>query len=338
MRGGCWAGRRSIHSRHARRRAGLAILALACVAIGACGRPQCIRGSGTIELDEIDVSSLVGGTVARLAVDEGDTVRAGDTLAVLDRGEVLAGLEAQVAETERAAAQYQDVAAGPRSPEILAARAALAEATSQAQVADAEFQRMASLLASHVVSQSDYDRAKGDRDAAAARAKAAAENVRLLEAGYRHNQVVAAQRALQSARAQLLASRSLAGQLVLRAPSRGVVLLRNFRAGENVNPGQPVVTLGDPDHLWIRVYVPAPELPRVRLGAPVTLTVMGAPGTYSGHVVEIATTAEFTPRAALTEDERANLVFGVKVRLDPAHGVLKPGLPADARIADAAGP
>jgi HlyD family secretion protein len=49
-------------------------------------------------------------------------------------------------------------------------------------------------------------------------------------------------------------------------------------------------------------------------------------------VVEIASHAEFTPRAALTEEERSNLVFGVKVAIAPSNGVLKAGLPADARI------
>ncbi len=316
-------------------RIALAVAALGgLVALGGCGHPAGVRGSGTIELDEIDVSSLVGGRVARLAVDEGDTVRAGDTLAVLDRGEVTAALAAHAAEAERATAQYHDVAAGPRTPEVIAAGAALAEANAQLAVAEAQYQRMASLVAGHVVAESDFDQAKATRDAAAARAQAAGENVRLLEQGYRRNQVAAAAHAAQSARAELAGSASRASELVLTAPISGVVLLRNFLAGEIVNPGQPVVTLGDPDRLWIRVYVAAPELPRVRLGAPVTVRVPGASRTFPGHVIEIATSAEFTPRAALTEDERANLVFGVKVRLDPTGGALKPGLPADAVIAD----
>jgi HlyD family secretion protein len=84
--------------------------------------------------------------------------------------------------------------------------------------------------------------------------------------------------------------------------------------------------------LWIRVYVASPKLPRVRLGAPADVFVQGVTRPYSGHVIEIATRAEFTPRAALTEEEQANLVFGVKVALDPTAGALKPGLPADVLI------
>jgi HlyD family secretion protein len=55
-------------------------------------------------------------------------------------------------------------------------------------------------------------------------------------------------------------------------------------------------------------------------------------------VTEISPRAEFTPRAALTEEERASLVFGVKIALDPTGGILKPGLPADATIETAAPP
>jgi len=111
-----------------------------------------------------------------------------------------------------------------------------------------------------------------------------------------------------------------------------VVLLKNFVRGELAPPGVPVVTLGDPERLWLRCYVAAPMLPRIKRAAPVEVTIDGTRQTFRGHVAEIATRAEFTPRAALTEDERANLVFGVKVALDATRGTLKAGLPAEARI------
>jgi HlyD family secretion protein len=64
-----------------------------------------IRGAGTIEMDEVDIASLVGGRLEKLNVVEGDTVSAGDTLCVLNRGEVSADLAAQAAQAERAQAQ-----------------------------------------------------------------------------------------------------------------------------------------------------------------------------------------------------------------------------------------
>lgn len=312
------------------------LLALASgLAFASCGTPKDVRGHGMLEIDEIDVASLVGGRVAKLYVDEGDTVRAGDTLAVLDRGEVTAGLVAQVAQTERATALYRDLRSGPRSPEIIAARADLAAAASTAEVAETDYQRIQDLFKAGAVSAADADHAKSARDAAAARRDAARAQLNLLETGSRRGQVDAAARSAEAARAELLASRSRASELVLVAPIGGVVLLRNFDLGEVAQAGQPILTLGDPERVWMRVYIAAPELPRVRRGAAVEVRVQGVPGAFAGHIIEIASQAEFTPRSALTEEERANLVFGVKVRIDPTAGVLKPGLPAEARIAAA---
>ena len=98
---------------------------------------------------------------------------------------------------------------------------------------------------------------------------------------------------------------------------------RTCSPARSAQPGIPVVTLGNPDSLWVRVYIAAPKLGEVKLGAPADVTTPGAPGRhFVGRLVEIATHAEFTPRAALTEDERANLVFAVKVALAPTGGVL----------------
>jgi HlyD family secretion protein len=113
------------------------------------------------------------------------------------------------------------------------------------------------------------------------------------------------------------------------------VLTRSVLPGELAAAGIPVLTLGRPDSLWMRVYVAAPQLGRVRLGAPAEVRVVGSRHGYAARVVEIATRAEFTPRAALTEEEQANLVFGVKLALEPTTGALKAGLPADALIAAA---
>jgi HlyD family secretion protein len=154
----------------------------------------------------------------------------------------------------------------------------------------------------------------------------------MLEAGFRSHQVAAAEQAAKAAKAQLTASLSRVGELVLTAPISGVVLLKNLEAGELAGAGVPVITLGNPDSLGMRVFVATPEMPRVRLGAPVEIRVQGVARGFPGRVVEISSKAEFTPRVALTEEERANLVFGVKVAIDRTGGVLKAGLPADAHI------
>ena len=330
---------RSARATSASRRSALAALALLALAAAAgCGsRGDGVTGSGTIEMDEVDVASQVGGRIVRLTVEEGDTVRVGDTLAVLDQGEVLASLEARGADAARAVAQLRDLQAGARSQELKGAQADVEAAVAQAQLAAADAARAETLYQRHVISQADLDRARTTRDAAVASRASAKERYDLLKAGSRGEQVRAAREAESSARAQLEAARSRAEELVLVAPIRGVVLLRNLNLGELAPANVPVVTLGDPQRLWLRVYVGAPLIGRVRRGDPATIRVTGDPRTFHGRVIEIASKAEFTPRAALTEEERANLVFAVKIEVDSEEGALKPGLPADARIMDGDG-
>lgn len=312
----------------------VSIVTLTVALAGCGGRGPYVRASGMVEMDEIDVASLEGGRIVRLSADEGDSVRAGDTLAVLQRGELAAQLQTQLAEAGRTAAQSLEVTRGPRAEEIRIAHADLVSANAQLALAEKELARAQALLEDHVIAQAEFDRAHSERDAARAKRDATQQRVTMLETGSRREEVTAAREAASAARGQLAAARSRLGELLLTAPSHGVVLLRNFEAGELVMPGQPVVTLGDPDSLWVRVYVGAPEIGRVRLGARAEVIATGfGSRTFPGRVVFIATQAEFTPRAALTEEERANLVFAVRIAVEPTGGALKPGLPVEVRIA-----
>ena len=113
------------------------LLALGVTALAGCARDgDAIRGSGTIEMDEVDVASLVGGRLLRLDVIEGDTVATGDTIAVLDRGEVSADLAVQAAQAERAQAQARDLQQGARPAELIIAREAQRAANADLELAN----------------------------------------------------------------------------------------------------------------------------------------------------------------------------------------------------------
>ena len=318
----------------AARAARTGIAALAALLLFGCGRDaNRVAGSGTIELDEYDIASLVGGRVGRLTVDEGDTVRAGDTLAVLAHGEITGEVAAREAETERATALWRDQQGGPRAAERKTARAELDAALSALKLADADFRRTEGLHQRGLSSDAELDRARAVRDESAARRAAAEERLALLEEGYRREQVSAAREGVAAARGELFSSRAKAKELILTAPIDGVVLLKSVEQGEVVGPGVALLTIGDPKRLWMRCYLATPEVARVRAGSAAEVRVLGwKDRVFRGRVVEIATRAEFTPRAALTEEERASVVFGVKIEVDPSGGVLKPGLPADALI------
>ncbi|HEY6948717.1 MAG TPA: HlyD family efflux transporter periplasmic adaptor subunit, partial [Gemmatimonadales bacterium] len=113
----------------------------------------------------------------------------------------------------------------------------------------------------------------------------------------------------------------------------GTVLSRNAEPGEMLGAGQSALTLGEVRHPWVRVYVSSLVVPRVRVGQAAVAILDGMPDRqFRGRVVAVNDRAEYTPRIALTEKERADLLFGVKVAFDDSTGILKPGLPATVEI------
>jgi HlyD family secretion protein len=279
-------------------------LALAGVALlaGCRNRGDTLRVSGTVEIREVQLAPLASGRLARLLKDEGDTVHRGDTIAVLEQP----GLEALISQ-RRAQAQ----AAAARTAEIAAVVA-------DSQRAANELRRAAPLHQSGVISAQQYENLEAAAAAAAARLQA----------------VRAATRDSAAARAGLLVTESIRDQLTIIAPEDGVVLTRFAHPGEALSAGAPVVSVGLVRRPWIRAYVGEPLIARLKIGQSVTVRLDGYDRPFAGRVVEIASRAEFTPRAALTERERADLVFGIKVETDSQDlgGRLKAGLPVTLEI------
>jgi HlyD family secretion protein len=103
--------------------------------------------------------------------------------------------------------------------------------------------------------------------------------------------------------------------------------------GEVIGAGVSALTLGQLTRPFVHIYVNQRALPRVKLGARAEGILDGMPDPpFTGEVVAINSKAEFTPRVALTEEERADLLFGVKVAFRDTTGSLKPGLPITVRI------
>ncbi|HEX5074852.1 MAG TPA: HlyD family efflux transporter periplasmic adaptor subunit [Gemmatimonadaceae bacterium] len=310
------------------------VTALAC----ARNATNQVTADGTVELTQVDVAPFVSGRVVRVTVDEGAVVRRGDTLVVLAQSTLPADIEQRRARVSLAEARLRDLQAGARPAEIEKAQADLRSVTAEAERAERERARLEPLAAAATISRSQYDAAVTAARAAAARRDAAAEALRLLREGARPEQVAAARAELASARSALAAGEATQGDLVITAPMDATVLGRYVERGEVLGAGEAAMTLGDAKRPWVRVYLPAPVIPFVRIGQPARVTVQGL-GSRSApaRVVSVATQAEFTPRVALTEKERADLLFGVKLDLIDTTGTFKAGLPATVTIDTTAG-
>jgi multidrug resistance efflux pump len=119
----------------------------------------------------------------------------------------------------------------------------------------------------------------------------------------------------------------------LVAPVDAVVLQRVSEPGEVVSPGVPVVVLGNPQDLWMKVFIPESEIGRLRLGQAATIRIDAFPQrAFEGRVTYISPKAEFTPKNIQTKEERVTQMFAVKISMARPDGSLKPGLPADAEF------
>jgi len=295
--------------------------------------------SGTVEVHEVPLAFQVGGRIAKLAVDEGDRVAAGGTVAELDPADLQVALARARAEAAAAKATLAELEAGTRPQEIRVGRANLAKARADLALADTDLERTKKLLPADAASQAQLDQARRQRDVAAAAVDQARENLALLREGPRKEAIDRARAAHAAAEAATDAARRNRAYATLNSPVAGVVTVRLAEAGQVVAPGQAVFRLAEVDRPWVRAYLSEPDLPRVHLGQEAQVTVDGLPGTvFKGRLAFIAPDAEFTPKVVETRDLRVDLVYRIKVEVEDPQGRLKIGMPADVTLPAAPAP
>lgn len=297
----------------------IAIVALTTAALGLAAyrssrRPAPLVLSGTLEARDVQVGSLVGGRVTGVHVDEGARVSAGQELVTLEPDLLDLQIREQQAQRDQARARLALMIAGPRTEEKERARV-------DWQNAEAERARLETLLKDDAISRQAYD------DAATA-AQIKLSVLEEMERGNRPEDIAAARSTLAEAESRLAFLERQRRETVITAPADGVVQSVDLRPGDLVAPNQPVLTLLETGQLWVRVYVPETELGLVHVGQDALLTVDTFHGrAFAARVAEIRERGEYTPRNIQTVDQRTDLVFGVKVTIEPTPE-LKPGMAA----------
>ena len=172
------------------------------------------------------------------------------------------------------------------------------------------------------------------RDEARATAKIAEADLKRIQQVFENKsatqkQMDDARTAYDLAIAKLAIVEKAVADCTVKAPMDGVVTVRSHEEGEFVGVGTPLITLSRLDEVWLSVYIPENRLGRVKLGQPARVIIDGDKTVYNGKVTFISPEAEFTPKNVQTPDERAKLVYRVKITLPNPDGVFKPGMPAD---------
>jgi len=277
--------------------------------------PKELTASGTLEARTVNVGSLVGGRVTRVLVDEGWHVAAGQTIVTLETETIDRQIAEQKAAIEAARAAYQKALAGPRPEEIAKAQAV---ATND----EVERRRLERLFHAGIV-------AKEQLDDATAKARASAEDLRMLQRGTRKEDIEAARAEVEQQQKRLDTLLKQHAETVVTSSVAGVVQSMGLRPGDLVAPNQPVAEILESSQLWVRVYVPETELGLVRVNQRVRVQVDTFPNQwFPGHVAAVSSQGEYTPRNVQTRAQRAEQVFGVKVLVDP-NSRLKAGMAAD---------
>ena len=289
--------------------------------------------SGNIEAHESLVSFKVQGRIVELPVEEGQSVEKDSVLARLDDADYRQRVRIDEASVHVRQSKLALTLAGTREQEIRAVQQNMLDAQVDMQQKKLDYDRAQRLFSEDAVSAQDRDLA----DTAFRRSQAAfqATQQKYNEAleGSRKEEIAIAEANLKEAHANLGMSRVNLDYTVLRAPSAGVITVRQAELGEVVVPGTPVVTLADLDHIWLRAYIAETDLGRVRWGQIAVVTTDTFPGKqYHGRISFIASEAEFTPKSVQTNKERVMLVYRIKIDIDNPNHELKPGMPADAHI------
>ena len=347
-----------------------------------------VEGTGSLApTAEVTLAFLSGGQVAEILVEEGQVVEAGQPLVQLETDE----LALQVARSEAALAsaegQLAQLLAGPRPEEVAAQEANLAAmqggvsaaaanrdqvaagpsaaqiASAETQVASAEMEHRSALINYDGINEKDADRkeqarydlwaaevaldaaqtqldvllagantdavraAQSNVGSAAAQRDAAQAQLDLLLAGSTEEQIQAAEAAVDQARVALDQARLRLQQATLTAPMAGAVTSLGLESGEMVNPGQTVVVLSDLTALEVDVNLDETDVVRVAAGQEAQVSLDAFPGVeMTGEVTYIAPTAQTRTGVVL---------YPVTIRLTPGELPVRAGMTADVEITTA---
>lgn len=328
----------------------LALVAGGIFLYGILNRPKPLMLTGIVTTHEVNVSPLIQGRLSRLMVKEGDSVQAGQLLAVIDPQELVAdrsyylhaeqGAAAQVEES-KAVLEYEVALTRDQSKQAEAALAA-AEAQAKEVLAELElnrvnYERAEALYRKQVYAAQALDQARTAYEASQAHADSLSrvvdtQRAALAVARSSENQINVRLKELQAGQRQLLAAgaqKSKAdvrlGYTEVRAPINGIVAVLAAREGEVLSVSQPILTLIDPQDLWVRADIEETYIDRIRLGDPLQVRLPSG-AEQTGTVFFRAVDADYATQRDVSRSKRDIKTFEIRLRLDNRDRRLWPGL------------
>jgi multidrug resistance efflux pump len=334
------------------------LILLALIAIGAgatyavAARPGPLVLTGIVTTHDVIVAPQVGGQVSQLLVNEGDVVARDQLVAVIAPDELRAdesyyshsaeGLAAQVHENEDAL-HYQEQQTAQQirqaTANLAAAQAQRQEAAADYENARVEFGRVEELEKTGAVSKQQVDRERttsettrakldaAERQLEAQQAALALAQAAVTQVAMKRGAIAASEQERAAAAAQTQKATVRLGYSEIHAPANGIVDVRAVRQGEVVAAGQPLLTLVDPDDLWVRADVEESYIDRIRLGDSLTVRLPSGE-TRTGVVFHRGVDAGFATQRDVSRTKRDIKTFEVRLRVDNKDRRLAIGMTA----------
>ena len=293
----------------------ITLIAAAALFLASCNRNQSeFDASGTFESEETIISSEASGTIKDFTVEEGQTLKEGDVVGYIDSTQ-LALRKKQL--------QAQISAALSRRPDISKQIAALQE---QLKGAEREQTRVTNLLKADAATQKQLDDVNTQIDVIKKQIEALQSSLGITS-GSIDKESVPLQIQIDQLNDQLNKCRIV-------NPVNGTVLVKYAEANEVAAPGKPLYKIADLSTVLLRAYVTGDQLSKIKLNQKVAVFVdsgKDAYKQYDGSISWISDKAEFTPKTIQTKEERANLVYAVKIRVKN-DGLLKLGMYGEVKL------
>lgn len=282
---------------------------------------QTFDATGTFEADEVIVSSEIAGKILNMNLEEGDLLAKDSIVASIDAG----NLALQKAQVEASITALNEKT-NDVNPQLQLLREQLAVQQSQMATFEKEKLRFTALVKADAATPKQLDDIIAQIDVLQKQMAVTKQQMKVQETNTAtSNRSILSEQNPLAKRADIIADQIDRSKVI--NPITGTVLTKYAHAGEVIGAGKGLYKIADVSSLLLRAYVSGDQLSQIKLGQPVEVFVDKGKKeykTYRGKITWIADKAEFTPKTIQTKDERANLVYAVKI-LVANDGYLKIG-------------
>ena len=291
-------------------------------------RPKDIVIQGEAEATEYRVSGKVPGRIEEFRAQEGDAVRKGDTLVIIDSPEIRSKIAEANAAKAAAVAQKNKAMNGARAEQITGAYEMWQKALVGEEVMRKSYERIKSLHGQKVVSDQKFDEVEAQYNAAVATAKAAKSQYDMAVKGARQEDKDAAVALVERANAAVRLVNSYKDEIRLTSPADGIIAARYPKVGELVGQGSPIMTIQDLEDMWFTFNIREDRLHKMQQGDKITLTVPALDNAQVTATVYYMAVRESyaTWRATKEMGEFDTRTFEVRARPDAPVKGLRPGM------------